>query len=72
MDVLAANAIAEALIPYYRPGENLVRAAFLDPLVGDMYGINHAEPDSRTAQALTLLAIQIAPGAVVRPSSSAG
>jgi transcriptional regulator with XRE-family HTH domain len=37
MDVLAANRLASALVPFYRPGENLVRAAFLDPLVRDMY-----------------------------------
>jgi transcriptional regulator with XRE-family HTH domain len=38
MDVLAANPIATALAPYYAKGENLVRAAFLDPRVRDMYG----------------------------------
>jgi transcriptional regulator with XRE-family HTH domain len=37
MDVLAANRLASALVPYYRVGENLVRAAFLDPRVRDMY-----------------------------------
>jgi hypothetical protein len=38
MDVLAANPLATALVPYYVMGENLVRAAFLDPRVRDMYG----------------------------------
>jgi transcriptional regulator with XRE-family HTH domain len=38
MDVLAANPLATAMVPYYRVGENLVRAAFLDPRVRDMYG----------------------------------
>lgn len=38
MDVLAANPLATALVPYYRPGINLVRAAFLDPRVGDSHG----------------------------------
>jgi transcriptional regulator with XRE-family HTH domain len=38
MDVLAANPMATALVPYYVVGENLVRAAFLDPRVRDMYG----------------------------------
>jgi transcriptional regulator with XRE-family HTH domain len=38
MDVLAANPLATALAPYYVKGENLVRAAFLDPRVRDMYG----------------------------------
>jgi transcriptional regulator with XRE-family HTH domain len=37
MDVLAANPLATALAPYYAKGENLVRAAFLDPRVRDMY-----------------------------------
>jgi hypothetical protein len=34
----AANPIATALAPYYVKGENLVRAAFLDPRVRDMHG----------------------------------
>jgi hypothetical protein len=38
MDVLAVNAMATALAPYYVKGENLVRAAFLDPRVRDMHG----------------------------------
>jgi transcriptional regulator with XRE-family HTH domain len=38
MDVLAANPLATALAPYYIRGENLVRAAFLDPHVRDMHG----------------------------------
>jgi len=37
MDVLAVNPLATALAPYYAKGENLVRAAFLDPRVRDMY-----------------------------------
>jgi transcriptional regulator with XRE-family HTH domain len=37
MDVLAVNPLATALAPYYIKGENLVRAAFLDPRVRDMY-----------------------------------
>jgi transcriptional regulator with XRE-family HTH domain len=37
MDVLAANSLATALAPYYVPGENIVRAAFLDPRVRDRY-----------------------------------
>ena len=36
-DVLAANAIAIALAPFYAVGTNLVRATFLDPRVCDMY-----------------------------------
>jgi transcriptional regulator with XRE-family HTH domain len=38
MDVLAVNPVAAALMPWYITGENLVRAAFLDPRVRDMYG----------------------------------
>jgi transcriptional regulator with XRE-family HTH domain len=37
MDVLAANPLARALAPYYAPGENLVRAAFLEPRLRDRY-----------------------------------
>ena len=36
MDVLAANPLATALVPWYVTGENLVRAAFLDPRVRDI------------------------------------
>jgi hypothetical protein len=38
MDVLAVNPLATALLPWYVKGENLVRAAFLDPRVRDIYG----------------------------------
>jgi transcriptional regulator with XRE-family HTH domain len=38
MDVLAVNPLATALAPYYVEGENIVRAAFLDRRVRDMYG----------------------------------
>lgn len=38
MDVLAANPLATALVPFYRVGENLVRAAFLDPRVAETHG----------------------------------
>jgi transcriptional regulator with XRE-family HTH domain len=37
MDVLAANPLATALAPYYAPGENLVRATFLDLRLRDRY-----------------------------------
>jgi transcriptional regulator with XRE-family HTH domain len=37
MDVLAINPLAATLLPYHKKGENLVRAAFLDPRVRDMY-----------------------------------
>jgi len=35
--VLAANALATALAPFYSVGTNLLRAAFLDPRVQDMH-----------------------------------
>ena len=42
LDVLAANALASTLSPCWSPGNNLVRAVFLDPkvrrLVGDFDG----------------------------------
>jgi transcriptional regulator with XRE-family HTH domain len=38
MDVLAANSLATALVPYYRVGVNLVRAAFLDPQIEHSHG----------------------------------
>jgi transcriptional regulator with XRE-family HTH domain len=37
MDVLAANPLSTAVAPYHAPGQNLVRAAFLDERVRDMY-----------------------------------
>jgi transcriptional regulator with XRE-family HTH domain len=37
MDVLATNPLATAVAPYHAVGVNLVRAAFLDPRVRDMY-----------------------------------
>jgi transcriptional regulator with XRE-family HTH domain len=37
MDVLAANPLATELAPYYVKGQNVLRAAFLDPRVRDMY-----------------------------------
>jgi hypothetical protein len=38
MDVLAVNPLGATLMPYCAKGENLVRAAFLDPRVRDQYG----------------------------------
>jgi transcriptional regulator with XRE-family HTH domain len=38
MDVLAANPLATALVPYYRVGVNLVRASFLDPQIDETHG----------------------------------
>jgi hypothetical protein len=38
MDVLAANALASAVSPFFSPGVNLVRATFLDPEVRRLSG----------------------------------
>jgi transcriptional regulator with XRE-family HTH domain len=37
MDVLAANSLAAAMLPFCRVGENLMRAVFFDERVRDMY-----------------------------------
>jgi transcriptional regulator with XRE-family HTH domain len=37
MDVLAANPLVTALSPMYTPGRNILRAAFLDSAVGDLF-----------------------------------
>jgi transcriptional regulator with XRE-family HTH domain len=49
MDVLAANPLATALVPYYRPGVNLVRAAFLDPQVEASHGDRDRATESAVA-----------------------
>jgi transcriptional regulator with XRE-family HTH domain len=36
MDVLAANDLASAITPVLRPGQNMVRATFLDPVVREL------------------------------------
>ena len=38
LDVLAANPLAMALSPMFKPGVNLLRATFLDPAVRTLYG----------------------------------
>jgi transcriptional regulator with XRE-family HTH domain len=38
LDVLAANPVATALTPLFRPGVNLLRAAFLEPGVRTLFG----------------------------------
>src|ERR1700716_1030764 len=37
MNVLAANALAQAVLPLLAPGNNFVRAVFLDPLAREIY-----------------------------------
>jgi transcriptional regulator with XRE-family HTH domain len=48
MDVLAANPLARALSPQYRPGVNLLRAVFLDPADREL----HQDWDRATAEAV--------------------
>jgi transcriptional regulator with XRE-family HTH domain len=57
MDVLAANPLATALAPYYTPGENLVRVAFLDPRLRD----RHEDWDRTTAAAVAALRALVGP-----------
>jgi transcriptional regulator with XRE-family HTH domain len=49
MDVLAANPMATALVPYYLVGENLVRIAFLDPRLADTHGDYERSTESAVA-----------------------
>jgi transcriptional regulator with XRE-family HTH domain len=48
-DVLAVNALAAALAPFYVVGTNLLRAAFLDPRVQDMHPGWEATTESMVA-----------------------
>ncbi len=48
MDVLAANPLARALSPQYRPGVNLLRAVFLDPRDRQL----HQDWDRATAESV--------------------
>jgi transcriptional regulator with XRE-family HTH domain len=50
LDVLAANPLATALLPYYRVGVNLVRASFLDPRIDETH-----DRDSATEAAAAAL-----------------
>ena len=56
MDVLAANRMATALIPICRVGTNIVRAAFLDPAVGEFYGDWERATESAVASLRALVA----------------
>jgi transcriptional regulator with XRE-family HTH domain len=49
LDVLAANRLAGAMVPYYRVGENLVRAAFLDPKLDETHGDRELATESAVA-----------------------
>lgn len=49
MDVLAANQLMTALSPMYAPGANILRAAFLDHAVDQLF----ADPEDRLARAVS-------------------
>jgi transcriptional regulator with XRE-family HTH domain len=51
MDVLAANSLMVALSPMYRPGTNIVRAAFLDHAVEALF----ADPETRLENVVSAL-----------------
>jgi transcriptional regulator with XRE-family HTH domain len=49
MDILTANQLMIALSPMYRPGVNILRAAFLDHAVGELF----ANPEDRLENAVS-------------------
>ena len=49
MDVLAANQLMTAISPMYRPGSNILRAAFLDHAVDELF----TEPENRLRNAVS-------------------
>jgi transcriptional regulator with XRE-family HTH domain len=49
MDVLAANQLMTALSPMYRPGANIMRAAFLEHAVEELF----ADPEDRLEHAVS-------------------
>jgi transcriptional regulator with XRE-family HTH domain len=59
MDVLAANQLMTALSPMYRPGSNILRAAFLDRAVDDLF----TEPENRLRNAVSGLRALVGPDA---------
>ena len=59
MDLLGVNALATALAPYHVVGENLVRAAFLDPRVPELYD----DWERRREHTVAALRAQVGPDA---------
>jgi transcriptional regulator with XRE-family HTH domain len=57
MDILAANPLAVALSTMFAPGTNVVRAAFLDPAVRDLF----RDWDTRVANAVSALRALVGP-----------
>jgi len=57
MDVLAANQLMTALSSMYRPGANILRAAFLDRAVDDLF----TEPENRLRNAVSGLRALVGP-----------
>jgi transcriptional regulator with XRE-family HTH domain len=59
MDVLAANQLMTALSPMYRPGSNILRAAFLDRAVDELF----TDPENRLRNAVSGLRALVGPDA---------
>jgi transcriptional regulator with XRE-family HTH domain len=59
MDLLGVNTLATALAPYHVVGANLVRAAFLDPRVPELYD----DWERRTEHTVAALRAQVGPDA---------
>jgi transcriptional regulator with XRE-family HTH domain len=59
LDVLAANPLMTALSPMYTPGRNLLRAAFLDSAVSELF----CDPDVRLENVVSALRASVGPDA---------
>ena len=59
LDVLAANPLMTALSPMYTPGRNILRAAFLDSAVSDLF----CDPDLRLENVVSALRASVGPDA---------
>jgi transcriptional regulator with XRE-family HTH domain len=57
LDVLAANPLMTALSPMYAPGRNILRAAFLDSAVGDLF----CDPEDRLENVVAALRASVGP-----------
>ncbi|MDT3445120.1 helix-turn-helix transcriptional regulator [Pseudofrankia sp. BMG5.37] len=57
LDVLAANPLMTALSPMYTPGHNILRAAFLDSAVSDLF----CDPEVRLENVVSALRASVGP-----------
>jgi transcriptional regulator with XRE-family HTH domain len=57
MDVVAANPLMTALSPMYTPGRNVLRAAFLDSAVSDLF----CDPEDRLENVVSALRASVGP-----------